>query len=86
MSYFSHNPEAYDEILAKGIARKMVSYAGLDCPENDEEDLRKTFEAFISNLQSDHEPKMRQVYDILIEWSHEEIQDQEQAYWERFVP
>ena len=78
MSYFSHHPEAYDEILAKGIARKIANYAG--------EDDRSQFEAFISNLQCDLNPAMRRVYDTLIEWAHGEIVDEERAYWERFVP
>jgi uncharacterized Fe-S cluster-containing MiaB family protein len=88
MSYFSHHPEAYDEICAKGIARKMTSYAGLDCQATgvDEEEIRSQFEAFISNLQCDTDPKMLQVYDALITWAQEEVNDQEQAFWERGVP
>jgi len=91
MSYFSHHPEAYDEILAKGIARKMTSYVGLDCPPTKEsprgeEDSRTVFEAFILNLQLDSSPVMRRLYGTLIEWAQAEINDEEQAYWERFIP
>ena len=91
MNYFSHHPEAHDEIVVKGIARKMVGYAGLDwTPTKEyprgEEDSQRVFEAFISNLQCDSSPVMRRVCETLIEWAHGEINDEEQAYWESFVP
>ena len=85
MSYFSHHPEAWDEIECKGIANKMVSYSGMDGP-NEIDAAHDAFEAFISNLECDKSSVMRRVYDTLCEWAHGEITDEERAYWERFVP
>lgn len=81
MSYFSHHPEAWDEIERKGIVKKLVSYAGFDIPET-EENASSFFENLLSNMQLDHDPPIRQIYEMLRVWATEEIEGAEQEYWE----
>jgi len=85
MSHFSHNPEAYDEIIAKALAQRLLTYSGMDCEENDTETMLDALQAFISNLQCDRDTPARAFYDHLIEQSTDLIKSEEQAYWESFV-
>ena len=46
MSYFSHNPEAYDEIMVKGVTDKLL----LNAAEDATEEQREFLENIISNF------------------------------------
>lgn len=85
MSYWSENPEACDEIVAKAIACKAVSYCGYDTSEQ-REDLEVGIEAFVANLQCDGDPKSRKIYDALMDWANDEINDGMNTHFEGFVP
>ena len=80
MSYFSHHPEAYDEIIQKGVAHWLVWYSGLD------EDSCDVFAAFISNLQCDYDKEARATLNWLMDKAQTQINDAERAYWDRMVP
>ena len=63
MSWASHNPEAYDEILKAGIANKLEKEAA----ENGFEDLdRDTITALVESI---YQAKDGSVYTALISWS-----------------
>ncbi len=87
MSYFSHHPEAWDEICIKAIAERLYQETGID-----DENQREVVLAVADALYHARIPRARDtavpsdVADALMEWAHEEVKDQEQAYWERFIP
>jgi len=87
MSYFSHNPEAYDEIMVKAVTNKLLLNAGRDATE----DEREFLECIISNLNAanvkhNRSVKWADVFEDLVAWAHEELADQEQAFWDSKVP
>lgn len=87
MSYFSHNPEAYDEICVKAIAQRLYAETGID-----DEDKREVVLEVASALYNARIPKARDtampstVTEALMDWAREEMRDQEQAYWDSMVP
>ena len=85
MSYFSHNPEAYDEIEVKGIARKLGRFV---TPQSsgDEERTYAEIEEMLVNLQNADDPHAKEVYHCLADWAHEEINDETSAYFDKWVP
>ena len=87
MSYFSHNPEAYDEIMVKGVTDKLL----LNAAEDATEEQREFLENIISNLCAANVKHSRNVgwadvFEDLVAWAHDEVMSQEQRYFERFVP
>lgn len=87
MSYFSHNPEALDEICVKAIAQKLYAETGID-----DEEKREVVYEVASALYAARIPKAPDtampstVTEALMLWAHEEMADQEQAFWDSFVP
>lgn len=89
MSYFSHNPEAYDEICVKAITDKLLLNASLDATEEQYEFLQLV----VDNLYHARVPikpgafgQFCNLTDGLLDWAHEEIVCREQKFWERLVP
>ena len=88
MSYFSHNPEAYDEIMVKAVTDKLLLNAAVDATE----EQREFLEEIVSNLMAANVKHMKgkfdqfNVWDALTAWAHEELMDQERAFWDRKVP
>jgi len=85
MSYFSHHPEAYDQIEVKGVVSSLLSYFRDD---SDDEDLRARLSEIMGEIQcpSTKYPKDRVVWDALVEWASDSIKSAEQSYWDSFVP
>ena len=90
MSYFSHNPEAWDEIEHRGVARKLASIWvdvwNLKTAVEQEEVEEKLAGVFSELTCGPRTSAERKLWDALTDWAREDIQDQEQAYWERFIP
>lgn len=87
MSYFSHNPEALDDICIKAIAQRLYAETGID-----DEEKRETILEVAAALYEARIPKARDtavpstVTEALMEWASEEMRDQEQAFWDSFIP
>ena len=87
MSYFSHNPEAYDEICVQAIAQRLYAETGIDDEDKREvivEVARALYEARIPKARDTAMPST--VTEALLEWAKENLKDAEQAYWDSFVP
>jgi len=84
MSYFSHHPEAWDEIEVNGIANKLLSYFEGD--EKDD-DLRERLKNILAEIQCPNQkyPKDMVLWDALRDWAHDQIGSSEQDYWDSFV-
>lgn len=81
MSYFSHHPEAYDEIEVKGVVDKLLSY--FDDDDTDDE-LRERLMAIMAEIQapSQKHPKDMVLWTQLTDWASDEIASQVQCYFE----
>ena len=88
MSYFSHNPEAYDDILVKAICDKLEVNAGIDATEEQREFLEQIVGELYHARVKAGRGKFDQfcVTDALIDWAHDEAMSQEQRYWDGMVP
>lgn len=78
MSWAAHNPEAYDEIVRKGILEyidKQMSDSGFSVPG----EWLEGYEALIEVLQYD--PKLRSIYDAFMHLGNKHIMDAEQSYF-----
>ena len=84
MSYFSHNPEAWDEIERKGVARKLASVCTLTVFS--QEEVEQILDCLFVELQCPGKAEDAKVWNALTEWANEEIKDQERSFWERMVP
>ena len=88
MSYFSHNPEAYDEIMVKGVTDKLL----LNAAEDATEEQREFLESIVLNLYAANVKHIKgnsnqfDVWDALTAWAHDEVMSQEQRYWDGMVP
>lgn len=89
MSYFSENPEAYDDISIRGICDRLLVEAGIDATEDQYEFLK----AIVENLYIARVPvkpgdfnQFLNVTDALLDWSHEQRLDQERRFWDSKVP
>ncbi len=87
MSYFSHHPEAYEDIMVKGVTNKLL----LNAAEDATEEQREFLEAIVSNLCAANVKHSRNVewanvWEDLVAWAHDEVMSQERRYWDRFVP
>ena len=87
MSYFSHNPEAYEEIECKGIARKFASIWVSVWPDTDQDSIEELLRGVIEEIKCKpfQTKEERTLEEALRAWAHIEIKDQEQAYFERFI-
>jgi len=78
MSYWSENPEAYDECELMGIADKLQSFVNLVD--------RGPFEYLVEQLQHSNTPVDKKLLDALREWANIEITDRINTWFERYVP
>lgn len=85
MSYWSENPEAYDECERKGIARKLASWLGFEMAD-EQESFESDVEYIIDQLNHSREPGDKKLMDALREWANAEIVDRTNTYFERFIP
>ena len=94
MSYFSHNPEAYDDIQVQGITDFFMSFwcAGGSRTEAekkqsdiDEETTREGLISIFQEMSCDHGAKGHEHWNKLVDMAFDCIRSQEQAYWESFV-
>ena len=76
MSWAAHNPELYDELCAKGIARKLAASYGLYGGEDDS-NVEFTFLTLVEALH-DEAPA---VYDALLTWAEREVGAEVSEYW-----
>ena len=87
MGYFTNNPEALENICIKAIAQKLYAATGID-----DEEKRETILEVASALYEARIPKAPDtampstVTEALMLWAREEMADQEQAFWDSFVP
>jgi hypothetical protein len=78
MSYWSHNPEKYDDIIRKGILHwmdRLIDEAGFEGPR----EWSDGYEALIETLQMD--PHTRDVYDAMCNRASKDIINAEQDYF-----
>jgi len=90
MSYFSHHPEKWEEIECKGVAGKLASYSPEAQKEQGgavrEEEIKAILVDIFSEMANDHKPLAKFMWTTLCDWAREEIGNEEQAYFEGFVP
>jgi len=90
MGYFSHNPEAYDDIMVNGVARALSSYSPEAQKEQGgavrQEEIEEVLKGILMEMLYDYKPEARKIWSALTDWAFDSIQSAEQAYWESFVP
>jgi len=65
MSWASHNPEKYQEIMHKGMARQFISMSDSDDLETLEEEVL----VLLDNLSMTREKDAKKFYDAWQEWA-----------------
>ena len=76
MSYFSHHPEAYDEIVRRGVANYMGGHM------RDDDFIDQLAEA-LCELQLAGES--HHVFDELMKLAQKDIEAAEQSFWGSFA-
>lgn len=83
MSYWSHNPEKYDEICNKGIADYLFNQLGIDLDSfEDPVEISLITQDIVAFLQENYQ----ETWDKLLLKAQKEVRESEQTYWEGFIP
>jgi hypothetical protein len=79
MSYWSHNPEVYQEICNKAIVRKLVANMPYEDYFFTEEQVKSMLSSALDELSIDKE--FSKAYDALLDWAQKEVSDGEANYF-----